>query len=466
MNPNTTPENRPINHRRRRPSKLKIFREAYLPPILAAIVLVLIVVFIVGAINNANRQKQEALENSIAESIAQQEAYEALVKQAKALMAEANRLAADYDYAGALAVLDSFTGNRAEFSELDTLWQTYTEAKNHLVVWDDPGKVPNLSFQLLIADPQRAFNDPTYKSSFDKNFVTTEEFSKILESLYDNGYILVRLSDLVEVTAEGYTAKNLLLPEGKKPLLLTQTNVNYSLYLVDSDGDMVADKNGCGFANKLLVDANGNLACEMVDAQGNTVTGDYDLVPILENFIKAHPDFSYRGAKATLALTGFNGLFGYRTHADAKMKLGEEAYAQEVAGAQKVATALKNAGYDLACYTYSNTAYGSQSLTNLQKDLNNWLSESASILGTLDTFVFAWNSDIASEATPYSGEKFQVLQESGFRYYLGFCPNGTTWATLQQDYMRMGRLMVSGENIRNHPQWFAGIFDCTNLLSR
>ena len=41
--------------------------------------------------------------------------------------------------------------------------------------------------------------------------------------------------------------------------------------------------------------------------------GKYDLVPILDRFVEEHPDFSYRGAKAILALTGYNGVLGYRT---------------------------------------------------------------------------------------------------------------------------------------------------------
>ncbi len=466
MSSNITPENRPVMRRRRRRSKMKIFKEAYLPAVLAAGVIVLVIVFISGAIGNANKQKQDALDASIAESIAQQEAYDALVKQADALMKEAKLLAADYDYAGALEILERFTGNRNEFAALNDLYNTYTEAKNNLIAWNNPSMVPNLSFQLLIADPNRAFSDANYASSFDRNFVTTEEFSAILTSLYENGYILVNLDDIVEVTPTGYNAKTLYLPAGKKPLLLTQTNVNYSLYLVDSDGDMVADKGGSGFASRLVLDEHGNITCEMVDSNGNLVQGAFDLVPILDDFVKSHPDFSYKGAKATLALTGYNGLFGYRTHSAAKEKLGDAVYAQEIAGAKAIANALKENGYSFGCYTYRNTGYGSRNLSEIEADLNLWQAEVTPILGQLDTFVFAQNSDIAAEKSSYSGEKYQLLSQAGFQRFLGFSTGGSPWATLTEDYMRMGRLMVSGDNIRNNASWFEGIFDCTNLLNR
>ena len=41
---------------------------------------------------------------------------------------------------------------------------------------------------------------------------------------------------------------------------------------------------------------------------GSVSVGSYDLVPLLDDFIKEHPDFSYRGAKACIAFTGYNGI--------------------------------------------------------------------------------------------------------------------------------------------------------------
>jgi len=466
MNSNITPESRPVIRRRRKRSKMKIFREAYLPVILAAGVLILIIVFICTSISNATKKKQTQTDPTISESETQPDTQESLIRQAQALMAEAKALADGYDYDGALAILDRFTGNRNEYPSLNALYNTYTEAKRSLVPWTDLSKVPNLSFQLLIADPNRAFNDPVYQIAFNRNFVTTDEFSRILASLYENDYVLVKLEDMIETTGTGVSAKTLYLPAGKKPLMLTQTNVNYSLYLVDSDGDMVADAGGSGFASRLVLDDSGNVTCEMVDAYGNLVTGAFDLVPILDDFVELHPDFSYRGAKANLALTGYNGLFGYRTHKAAKEKLGDAAYAREVAGAKAIAKALTDSGYTLSCYTYENINYSNATLSRIEMDMNNWRAEVTPILGQVDTLVFAQNGDITTDTGSYSGEKFQHLRQAGFQRFLGFCTTGKPWATIKNDYARMGRLMVSGDNIRNHPDWFAGIFDCNGLIDR
>ena len=58
--------------------------------------------------------------------------------------------------------------------------------------------------------------------------MTVDEFNAILEQLYEDGYILVQFSDLAAVNEDGVMeAKELMLPSGKKPLLLSETNVNY-----------------------------------------------------------------------------------------------------------------------------------------------------------------------------------------------------------------------------------------------
>jgi ABC-type transport system substrate-binding protein len=98
----------------------------------------------------------------------------------------------------------------------------------------------------------------------------------------------------------------------------------------------------------------------MINADGTTETGAFDLVPILEAFIATHPDFSYQGARATLAITGYDGIFGYRINTSAKALLGEEAYQDEVEAATKIVQALRKAGYTIACGTYENTAYGKE----------------------------------------------------------------------------------------------------------
>ena len=454
---------RPVNPRRKKLSKVRIFKEVYLPVIIFGIAIIFIVSFIIGAIVRTVQKNEVTTQASIQASIAQ--ATEEALQRAEAqeLIVRAEQQALSYDYQGAIQTLESFSGNLLQYPELSSLRDTYVEAQRSMIPWDDPSQVMNLSFQLLIPDPERAFQHQVYGSSFRNNFITTVEFSRILQQLYENGYILVSLDDIVaaETNAEGatiYTPKTLYLPNGKKPIMLTQTNVNYNLYLIDSDQDMLPDKDGGGFASKLMLDSNGRFTNEMVDSSGQTVTGAFDLVPILDDFVANHPDFSYRGAKAILSLTGYNGLFGYRTHPAGVEKFGQDAYNQAVQDVGNLAASLRQNGYTLACYTYENVPYGEIGIAQLQADLKSWQDQVEPILGHMDILVYAQKSDITTDKD-YSGEKYETLQNAGFRYYLGLCQDGKQFTQVTEQYVRQGRIMVTGQNLSEHSDWFVPYFD-------
>lgn len=457
-------EIRPPRPRRRKRSKWEIFREAYLPVVIAGVAAVLILIFIVGSITRAVQKSKYNKYVATQESIQLEKEQEELQKQAEKLIEKADKLAAGYDYEGAISLLRSFD---AENQTIADRIAAYEAEMGAMTAWNDPAQIPNLSFQLLIADTGRAFSHDVYSSSFNRNFITTEEFAKMLQQLYENGYVLVNREDVWEQsTAEDgtvtYKAKPVYLPEGKKPLMLTQTNVNYNYYLIDGDGDKLPDQYGGGFASKLVYE-DGVFYNEMVDESGQLVTGDFDLVPILEKFIGNNPGFSYQNARATLALTGYNGLLGYRTTASAKQDFGESAYESAVENAKKVVDALRETGYELAFYTYENMGYGEKGTPEIQLDLENYKNEMVPILGELDTIVFAQNSDIAPQGA-YSGEKYEMLKAAGFTQFIGFAENGSTWADLQPDYVRQGRIMVTGTNVAHNAQWFASMFDAENVL--
>ncbi len=461
----------PVNPRRRKRSQMEIFKEAYLPAIIACAALLLILIFVIGSISRAIQTRKAETAASIEASISAREEQEQLAAEADMLLKEAAMLAGQYDYNGAITKLDSFRGDIAQFAELAAKRQEYVQAQEQMVAWGDPGEVLSLSFQLLIADTQRAFTDETYGTAYNRNFVTTGEFSKILQQLYENGYVLVSLNDFLttETTDTGaviYKAKTLYLPAGKKPLLLTQTNVNYNTYMIDGDGDKFPDKDGAGFASRLIIGDDGKITCEMVDSSGSTVTGAFDLVPILDAFIEANPDFSYRGAKAILAVTGYDGLFGYRTYAKARDYFGVSVYEQDVSDAKTIASALRESGYEIACYTYENVAYGNRTATQIQADLSGWTAEVLPILGNVDIFVFAQNSDLADKASAYTGDAYNTLRSAGFRYYLGFCDDGKSWASVTDNYVRLGRILVTGSNMAHHADWFGGMFEASTVLDQ
>lgn len=451
---------RPENPRRRRKTRMDIIKEVYLPYIFIGLTVLFVLVFLIGgAIRRSDTAETQPPETTVAPEPTE-DIYAAEIDR---LLEQAAQLAKGYDYEGAAALLGTFSGDITAYPALAAQQQEYLRQAANMVTWSDPAQVTALSFHTLIADPARAFTNQSYGSAYNKNFVTVEEFSKILQQLYDNGYMLVSLSDIssCEESDSGHTTcapKELKLPLGKKPLLLIQTNANYYTYMVDGDGDGEADKLGAGFASKMIVDDRGNITCEMVDASGNTVTGNYDLVPILNDFIAGHPDFSYNGARAILAPSGYDGIFGYRIDATTKAKKGESYHAEQVAGAKKLVDALREQGYELGCYTYANNAYGTISAIEIQNDLQRWTAEITPVLGQTNILVYAQNSEIEQ----YSGSKFNVLQNAGFRYYFGFT-TATSGGQTAADHFQLKRLPVTGSQMAT-TNLYSSLFDALSLL--
>ena len=208
-------------------------------------------------------------------------------------------------------------------------------------------QITHVFFHTLIDDTGRAFDGDSKSGNYNQVMTTVSEFNKIIQIMYDKGYVLVSPHDMATVNDDGTMSRGkIMVPEGKIPFVLSQDDVSYYHYM---DGD------GC--ASKLVLDENGEVKNEYVEADGSVSVGDYDLVPLLDTFIKEHPDFSYHGRKGILAMTGYNGVLGYRT--DIAYKTGENLqddqkkflednpdfdYDQDVADATEVADAMKAEG--------------------------------------------------------------------------------------------------------------------------
>ena len=451
---------RPVNPRRRKRSKMQIFKESYLPVLIAGAAILLILILIIGSIVRGVQRAQYNNALRIEESLAAQEAQEQMDTEASNTLSRAAECASHFDYQQAMRLIEEFPGDAADYPELQAKYDEYSAAADMLVLWDNPADILSLSFQLLVADPGRAYTDEVYGTSYIQNFVTVSEFRAILQQLYDNGYILVSMDDI----AIGAEPQTLYLPEGKKPLLLTQTNVNYYTYMTDGDGDRLPDKDGAGFASRLVFDANGNISCEYITAEGETVTGAYDLVPILESFVATHPDFSYKGAKALLAVTGYDGILGYRTAPSAATYFGAEYREEEITKAQEMVAALRRLGYDFACYTYENEPYGSFTQEQIDTELRKWAEEVTPVLGETDIFVFSRNSDLAEAKTAYSDARFDAVLSYGYSRYLGFSTDTQGWCFAGENYFRLGRTLVTGAGLTGDSSMFAGIFDADSVL--
>lgn len=448
--------------RRRKKSKAQIFKEVYLPPIIACVCLILVLSFAIGSLSNFIEQRRinkDIEQSRVNES---KSAESQMEEEYQRIMNSAAVLAAGYNYEDAITTLDSFSGDLKDYPEMTTRRAEYVTAQSQLVEFNNPSAIKNLSFHVLMADPARALADTGeggLAGSYNKNFVSTTEFSKILNDLYNNGYVLVDFDSFTAINNDVVLSKSIYLPEGKTPFMITETMVNYFDYMIDGNGDGVADASGKGFASKLVLDSNGDIKAEYVDANGATLVGDYDLVPILESFIKEHPDFSYQGARATVAVCGYEGIFGYRINSSYAASKGSTYQEEQIAGAKTIVQALRDKGYTLACYTYGNENYGNINANQITADLQSWTSQIVPVIGEVNTFVFARESNISEYGT---GTAFNVMYTSGFRYFVS---NGSEpWAEIKSNYVRQNRLMVTGKNMAYNSSWFNGMFDCAAIL--
>ena len=460
------PQNNPVRKRRR--SLERIIKEDYLPYGIAALTLLLVIIFIGNAIGRAvEHHKAEQIAASIAAEQAALEAQRQREEAIAQLIANADSMMQEYNFEGARSLLETRTNDMQEFPSLQEKYNEVVEIIDSLVEWNNLGDVVHLSFHPLIADPSRAFADRGYGTSYRTNHLTCSEFSTILGDLYENGYVLIDLEDMVTIdkSADGVlsiSAKSIMLPQGKKPLMLTETNVNYYAYMVDGNNDGIADANGDGFANKLVVDSDGNITAQYINPNGEAIFGDFDLVPILERFIQAHPDFSYKGARATLAVSGCEGIFGYRIDAQSKKALSSDDYEHEITEAQRLVDGLRARGYSIASYTYGNVAYGKLSVEDIQADLTKWQNEIAPILTDVDMLVYAKNSEL--DDSDYNSVKYAALRQAGFHAFFGISTDGKPWAKVDSDCLRQDRILVTGTSLTKNADWFSGMFTPSEIL--
>lgn len=422
------------NPRRRPPAKKKLNPKFLLAVGVVAVLIILFIIFAVGSVNRANEKREQERQESLAveSSIAQQQLE--WEQEAQRLIQESEKFAASCEFDKAIEVLDQFTGNPDEFSSLIACRQKYENAESQLVAWEDVTKVPFLSFSKLIADPDKAFSGDSGENNR-YYYISTAEFTAILTELYNNGYMLVNMDDLFTTTKADdgttlITQNQLRLPEGKKPIVLIHCQPD-------------------GYENQLVVEADGKIVSQVTPDGGQSYTGSYDFVPLLEDFIAEHPGFSFRGARAVLALTGHNGLFGYEL--------------SETGSIQSVVQALKEQGYTLASNTYANARYGKMDILEMQDDLAKWESEIKPLLGETEILVYARSSDISDGKEAYTSKKYDKLYMAGFRYFMGICYNKNPWMNITDNTIRMGRLMVTGSNLKDKPAMFEDLFDTTKV---
>lgn len=381
------------------------------------------------------------------------------------VLEQADRLAAMYDYDSAISLLQ-------EQSDYDTNTQMqeavaeYEQTKETCVEYPLE-EVTHVFYHTLIKDTSKAFDGDSKEAGYNQVMTTIDEFNKITQSMYDKGYVMVSLHDMATFDEDGnMTRGKILLPPGKKPFVLSQDDVSYYHYM---DGD--------GMASRLVVDENGEVKAEYIEDDGSVSVGDYDMVPLIDAFVEEHPDFSYRGRKGILAMTGYNGVLGYRTDIAYKTKenLSEDQekflknnpdfdYEKEVEEATKVADAMKENGWEFASHTWGHLNAETSSAEKLKEDNEKWENYVAPVLGKTDMIIFAFGADIGGwEGYSSDNEKYTYYKSRGYNYYCNV-DSSQYWVQFKDNYLRQGRRNLDGYRMYYNPEMLSDLFDAKEVF--
>ena len=278
--------------------------------------------------------------------------------------------------------------------------------------WD--GIVEHLFFHPVVAYPELAFDGDAQANGIDDYMVTVGEYNKILQSVYENNYVLVDITDVwSETTGEDGQPKRvrntLYIPEGKKPLIFSYDDTNYYPYMLEN-----------GFTYKLVIGDDGKVWSWGLDPQGNEVTSrDLDAITILDKFVEEHPDFSPFGAKGSLSLTGYCGILGYRTQTEKENQSAahEENRQKEREAVKPIIEELKRTGWTFGSHTWGHINLAKKSLDVVKEDTEKWLSEVGELVGATPILYYPHGARPDGDDVKQTGPIFQYLQSKGFRVF-------------------------------------------------
>ena len=308
------------------------------------------------------------------------------------------------------------------------------------------GVVEHLFFHPVVAYPELAFDGDLKSDGIDDWMVTAGEYLKILQSIYEKGYVLVDIADCwSQQTGEDgqprMVKNTLYLPEGKKPLILSYDDTNYYQYMLDN-----------GFTYKLILGEDGKVASWGLDPQGNEVVSrDLDAIPILDRFVEEHPDFSPFGAKGCLSLTGYEGILGYRTQTD-RENWSEEREAnrqKEIEAVKPIVAELKRTGWTFGSHTWGHISLNTRSCETVTADMQRWFDEVGTLVGETPVLFYPFGGRLDGDDVRQTGPAFQWMQAHGFRI---FCSVGIeSWSKCKEDVSAVicDRLHPDGTTLRS-----------------
>lgn len=332
--------------------------------------------------------------------------------------------------------------------------ETLLEVENEVIEDTKPeieyeeytGQVPHIFIHTLIAYPEKKRSDGNM--IYDSECINVTEFKNLLNELYANGYCLVDIHDTFGKTAEGKLQfyESVEVVKGKKPVMISIDDVVYDYR-----------KRGNGMVDLLALNENNDIVAGTYEKDGSiTYSKDNEFVPILETFIETHPDFSTRGARMTLAMTGFAGTFGYRT--DTKYTGDRQG---EIQKAKAVADRLKEMGYTFASHSFAHRDVNKHTEESMGNDLERFQEEVVPIIGDVSVYVYPYGKLVYPKDSRY-----KAAQKYGMEL---FC--SVSHEFFQRNYeggdtLYMQRVAVDGYSLRRYKAVLAPLFDVDKVIDK
>ena len=335
--------------------------------------------------------------------------------------------------------------NKFNFIDIDKI-----SSNDDMVIYT--GEIEYIFFHPLILDSQNGFDIRKNNNRKLYNlFITTDEFKKCLEKLYENDYMLVDIFDVYkEVYKEGkfkIQRQDLKIPKGKKPFILFVDDLSYNGYMLNST------------SSKLVLDESDfKIKSLNVEDGKEVLSDDKEIIPILNKFIEEHEDFSLNNAKGVISLTGSEGVFGYNTgkYARRNEKNVEtlRRLSKDIFDAKKVADKLKEDGWKFACHTYDHINFKNVTMDYIKNDIENWFKYVSNIVGTTNIFVYPYDNSINE-----GDERFKYLNSNGFNIFCSSDKGINRDSFTLKDHVNIHRDLICYETIKSKKKNFYKIFE-------
>ena len=335
--------------------------------------------------------------------------------------------------------------NKFNFIDIDKI-----SSNDDMVIYT--GEIEYIFFHPLILDSQNGFDIRKNNNRKLYNlFITTDEFKKCLEKLYENDYMLVDIFDVYkEVYKEGkfkIQRQDLKIPKGKKPFILFVDDLSYNGYMLNST------------SSKLVLDESDfKIKSLNVEDGKEVLSDDKEIIPILNKFIEEHEDFSLNNAKGVISLTGSEGVFGYNTgkYARRNEKNVEtlRRLSKDIFDAKKVSDKLKEDGWKFACHTYDHINFKNVTMDYIKNDIENWFKYVSNIVGTTNIFVYPYDNSINE-----GDERFKYLNSNGFNIFCSSDKGINRDSFTLKDHVNIHRDLICYETIKSNKKNFYKIFE-------